>query len=204
MLVMVSHHLQSVHASFAPYTGKTGKPLAFKMEVTEVTEIKQEAEYKLNSDGKKTWSEAKTDCMNWGGFLDTPTSPQENHNLWYKIRTSCSGFGDIWLGASDRGTEGKWVSAQAHEEIAYTNWFKEQPNGGRQENCAYMKVENGLWNDGSCHRKLNYVCKKVDGDKKNKCWDISHQLLGIVNSLYSHSTEVRMGRSWFLHLQTRG
>lgn len=39
-----------------------------------------------------------------------------------------------------------------------SSWHRDEPNGGRQENCAAMR-EDGEWYDYPCTYKLRWVCE---------------------------------------------
>lgn len=39
-----------------------------------------------------------------------------------------------------------------------SSWHRDEPNGGRQENCAAVR-EDGQWYDYPCTYKLPWVCE---------------------------------------------
>ena len=54
---------------------------------------------------------------------------------------------DIWLGFTDRRTEGTWLSMDDWTPISYANWAPGEPNDwGIREDHAIMK-SGGKWND---------------------------------------------------------
>ena len=55
---------------------------------------------------------------------------------------------DIWIGISDKQTEGTWRDVDGNV-VPYSNWASGQPNGGSSDNCVIMKVD-GLWDDVAC------------------------------------------------------
>ena len=105
-----------------------------------------------------THSEARNFCEN---ELEIPAhlveidSEEENGAIFTEyIR---QGFKDkkidVWLGISDRHSEGVWVFESNGNSVTYANWDDDEPNdanGG--EDCAHMRA-NGKWNDRDCEVK---------------------------------------------------
>ena len=57
----------------------------------------------------------------------------------------------VWLGISDKNSEGDWTLQSTGEGVVYTNWGMNEPNNvGSGEHCAYME-DNGHWNDVVCN-----------------------------------------------------
>jgi uncharacterized protein YegL len=64
----------------------------------------------------------------------------------------------VWLGLTDRGTEGTFVWSDG-TPLDATFWHKGEPNDwGSGEDCTH-NYKSGLWNDISCSGKRKYVCK---------------------------------------------
>lgn len=110
---------------------------------------------------KVTWHDAKKKCEDAGGYLAEVQSEPENEfilQLWPK--DSAAKYGP-WLGASDEGTEGKWIWAKSGEALDYTKWLvhTKEPNGGTGENCLHTRQEFD-WNDSSCRNNYSYICEK--------------------------------------------
>ena len=56
----------------------------------------------------------------------------------------------VWLGITDKHSEGNWTLQSTGESVAYTNWGTNEPNNDRsKEHCAYMEC-GGHWNDMIC------------------------------------------------------
>ena len=83
-----------------------------------------------------TWSAAKADAENRGGYLATITSLEEKNKV-ENIRSSNS-----WLGASDTQTEGTWQWVTG-EPWSYTFWNTSEPNGGTGENYLITYSTDG-------------------------------------------------------------
>ena len=57
----------------------------------------------------------------------------------------------VWLGISDKNSEGDWTLQSTGEGVVYTNWGMNEPNNvGSEEHCAYMG-DDGHWNDVVCN-----------------------------------------------------
>ena len=76
----------------------------------------------------------------------------------------------IWLGATDFQKEGTMMNITNYyyenifkdeqriygENLSYTNWEKNQPNGGISENCV-IAHKNG-WRDKNCENQQCVAC----------------------------------------------
>lgn len=98
---------------------------------------------------KMPWTEAKAYCEAIGGHLVTITSDAEANNINYLLNGHTAEKSRIWLGATDRATEGnwKWVT---DEQWSYANWGNGQPdNDTGEENYLEIRTEySNTWNDG--------------------------------------------------------
>ena len=69
---------------------------------------------------------------------------------------------DLWLPVSDRRREGEWRDFYTENVIQnYTHpWTGSGPNGGKDENCAYLTDDNG-WGDSACsYNGLACMCNQ--------------------------------------------
>lgn len=117
----------------------------------------------------KSWDSANRICTNAGGHLATIQSDEENMIVYnYMLSQNCE---SAYIGLSDEETEGKWKWCNG-EEVSYTNWHKDEPNGGTKENYAmyYYKFTDGSWNDGGFKNGSTvndvgfFICEWVDID----------------------------------------
>lgn len=45
--------------------------------------------------------------------------------------------------------------------------IKDQPNGGRKQNCVHLFQGDGTWNDGTCHTyKYHSLCERNGNNQK--------------------------------------
>merc|ERR1712147_444164 len=63
---------------------------------------------------------------------------------------------DLWIPASDAGTEGVFLNMNDESALSYTNWNKNEPNDyGSGENFVHMILTDGnsydVWNDIKSH-----------------------------------------------------
>ena len=113
--------------------------------------------YKLLSISK-TWQDAENHCQKEGGHLTSIHSPEEQ-NLVVSLHS-----GSFWAGGSDLDTEGNWKWTD-NTSLSFTDWRKEEPNGGETENCLELiRVENSFWNDRQCSDPLYFICKISSGN----------------------------------------
>ncbi|MDR1130176.1 MAG: hypothetical protein LBK96_04275 [Prevotellaceae bacterium] len=94
----------------------------------------------------KTWSAASGDAKAKGGYLVEINSQEEQNAVYaaiqssgisttYKAVTDGGGAAYIWIGASDKATEGKWVWAESNTEF----WNSGSPVENRYHNWGGKK-----------------------------------------------------------------
>lgn len=108
--------------------------------------------FRLIEDPNITWEDAQAYCVSLGGHLATSTNIGKNSFL-----TRLSRNKRVWLGATDKETEGvwKWVTG---EDWDFTNWAENMPdNAGGDEHYLHLNFGfMGQWNDVSNDQKLAY------------------------------------------------
>ena len=72
----------------------------------------------------------------------------------------------VWLGITDRHSEGHWVLESTGKSVVFTDWHSGEPNNFRSgENCAVTN-HVGMWNDSKCSNNTSRgwtwtaLCKK--------------------------------------------
>jgi cysteine-rich repeat protein len=116
-------------------------------------EIKNEKNlhcYRVVTDAKKTWDDAKLACDN-GSYLAVVTSPEEVAFLvpYLKDKT--------WLGGRRTPPSSYiWVT---NEPNCWTAWIPGEPNYKLGENCI-ESWPDGKWNDVECDWQKDYVCER--------------------------------------------
>lgn len=89
-----------------------------------------------------TWSGAKNECQQTGGYLVTVTSREEDQWVFSNVSRS----EEIWMGATDEVTEGIWEWVTG-EEFNYTNWEVGEPNDVGYGQDYLKPFSSGLWDD---------------------------------------------------------
>ncbi|MEB3293161.1 MAG: DUF4347 domain-containing protein, partial [Synechococcales bacterium] len=91
-----------------------------------------------------TWDEAQAAARQAGGNLVTINDAAENN--W--VVQTFGGAEGLWIGISDRATEGQFVWASG-EPVIYTNWTPGEPNnaGGNQDFGWINYSAPGRWDD---------------------------------------------------------
>ena len=92
-----------------------------------------------------TWTQAEAAAVTLHGHLVTINDATENTFVLDNF-ASGPGQGPVWLGYTDRTTEGTFVWVDG-ENPGYTNWDPGEPNngGGSNEDYALMYSGNGHW-----------------------------------------------------------
>lgn len=100
------------------------------------------------------WSDASDFCKTKGGFLAEPRTMAENNFL----RDMNSAGYEIWMGGSDRKTEGEWIWETDADTVSsgFTNWYPGEP-GWRD--CMSLHPFNGKWIAGACWAGMAFVCQ---------------------------------------------
>ncbi|XP_056141885.1 CD209 antigen-like protein C [Lampris incognitus] len=100
----------------------------------------------------KTWEKSREDCKKRGADLVIINSREEQNFL--------SRFYDsIWVGLSDKQSEGKWMWVDGSGLQGEGFWQKGEPNDVEsKEDC--VEFFRGLgWNDLPCSTTLSWVCE---------------------------------------------
>ncbi|XP_062288134.1 C-type lectin domain family 4 member E-like [Scomber scombrus] len=119
--------------------------------------------YLLSSE-RRSWSTGRQDCRERGAHLVVINSPKEQKfsSTITKVET------EIWIGLTDRETEGTWKWIEGRP-LTLSYWETDEPNNGGEdsqggeEDCAHIRtgkktVEN--WNDVPCGTSLHWICEK--------------------------------------------
>ncbi|KAJ8312048.1 hypothetical protein KUTeg_009421 [Tegillarca granosa] len=112
--------------------------------------------YTLSST-ERNWTNARDDCQSRGGYLVDITSSAENNIA--KQLAFMSPSDQVWLGATDELEEGvyRWVSN--NQTMTFTDWYRNDPDGGNGQNCLSTYLESRLWIDNICSSSLPYICE---------------------------------------------
>ncbi|NDB97000.1 MAG: hypothetical protein EBZ78_12730, partial [Verrucomicrobia bacterium] len=97
--------------------------------------------------GSFTWDQAKADAEAKGGHLATITSQKEKD---FSDAFLPPGSGDpvIWLGATDRETEGTWKWVTGETWNGFTAWSSSNPNNdGNQDYLRIDYFNRAYWDD---------------------------------------------------------
>jgi hypothetical protein len=117
--------------------------------------------------GYATWHEAKKRCSDAGGYLAVINSAEESKSIWALLGSTWEHA--VWIGLTDRTVEGSWQWI-SNEPVKYGNWKPGQPDNYQQsidgEDCTAWYSDDGKWNDVDCSIKLSYLCKSMEGRKK--------------------------------------
>ncbi|KAM9449565.1 uncharacterized protein Hap1MRO34_022097 isoform 2-T4 [Clarias gariepinus] len=107
----------------------------------------------------KSWTESRQDCRDKGADLVIINSREEQEFI---SKQKVNGQIYVWIGLSDRETEGewKWVDGTPLNTVF---WASGEPNNIHgDEDCVviYSDDSGNFWNDNKCSVKLNWICEK--------------------------------------------
>ncbi|XP_059180156.1 CD209 antigen-like protein A [Centropristis striata] len=112
--------------------------------------------YYYISSSKKSWQDSRSDCQQRDPDLLIINSKEEQEFIRRFQKP-------IWIGLTDRDTEGvwKWVDGSP---LTTRFWTSGEPNSyqGRNEDCALTNYHNyeDSWNDAVCDNENFWVCEK--------------------------------------------
>ncbi|XP_033951501.2 uncharacterized protein [Pseudochaenichthys georgianus] len=127
--------------------------------------------YKLKAETRKSWSEARGDCVQEGGDLVSIVSAEEEE---YVTGTLDPSWADLWVGLSTLkctkiscqveagNSQYAWSDALP---VGYTNWGDDQPSGDLQAGLCSAIIkepsdEFGKWRAHVCRYERPYMCKR--------------------------------------------
>lgn len=93
-----------------------------------------------------SWSEAEANAVSLGGHLVTIDNMAENE--WVVNTFDPLVAGNVWIGFSDRFSEGDWKWSSGNQGV-FTNWHIGEPNNSGNEDYAALGLTkgDGKWND---------------------------------------------------------
>ena len=112
-----------------------------------------------SSTGKK-YSETLFLCTTICGRMFLPTSKKENDDVYSILGRIGVSSKSAWLRISDEGKEGSWRDVENNTLVNFTNWYSGQPNGKRDSNEDYAKLDtDGKWWDTTPTTSSTIVCE---------------------------------------------
>ncbi|KAH3817276.1 hypothetical protein DPMN_118809 [Dreissena polymorpha] len=97
------------------------------------------------------FSEGLRRCKQYGAHLPEVTTSGETSFLK-------NTFGEkIFLGATDKLTEGHWVWENTQQAVGFQDWHQGEPNNSKEEDC--LEIYRSSWNDINCTNKQGIVCE---------------------------------------------
>ena len=154
------HEIQKMRAELAT--------IAMSMEkiLTDVSQCPSEFLYRnlklkscyFFSKTKRSWTNARDDCIRRGAYLVEVQSKEEDDFLRGIVMAEGKAY--YYMGGNDRVKEGQWMWQKSGKPFTYTNWAPEQPdNDDGIEHCL-MYWRAIKWNDAPCDHQQLYICEK--------------------------------------------
>jgi hypothetical protein len=103
--------------------------------------------------GFVNWGPAEMDCDNDG----TGTHLVVVDDAAESAAIDTAFFGDLWLGASDRRSEGTFLAVTGGP-MPYTNWSLFEPDDFFGQDCAGLD-EGGFYSDRTCGGNRGFICE---------------------------------------------
>ncbi|TRY71512.1 hypothetical protein TCAL_06101 [Tigriopus californicus] len=96
------------------------------------------------------WLQAARNCQKLGGHLVEIETQDEQNGLTSIARIIGE---DFWIGLTDIGHDGNYRWMYSGNEVSYTNWAANEPDGGIPQSCVMMFSGYGYdfgWTDIKC------------------------------------------------------
>jgi hypothetical protein len=109
----------------------------------------------------RSWAEAEAACLA-DGWVPVVVDDQAE-NAWVFELVSWLGA-DLWLGLTDRDTEGTWLTSEG-EPPPWYGWQDGEPNNhtgtnAEGQDCAGFVLSTEAWHDLDCEGELPYLCER--------------------------------------------
>ncbi|XP_062617031.1 low affinity immunoglobulin epsilon Fc receptor-like [Saccostrea cucullata] len=112
------------------------------------------------------WDVAKGECnRNNAKLVEIET---ESENSWIMetflpTEADCPSFWgcSVWIGATDRDMEGRFVWDSDQRPVNFTRWSPGNPNNegpSGEQHCVDLMI-SGEWDDGECEALMGFVCE---------------------------------------------
>ncbi|CAC5359325.1 Serine/threonine-protein kinase nekl-2,Probable serine/threonine-protein kinase nek3,Serine/threonine-protein kinase Nek1,Serine/threonine-protein kinase Nek6,Serine/threonine-protein kinase Nek7,Serine/threonine-protein kinase Nek8,Serine/threonine-protein kinase Nek11,Serine/threonine-protein kinase Nek3,Serine/threonine-protein kinase Nek4,Serine/threonine-protein kinase Nek9,Serine/threonine-protein kinase Nek5 [Mytilus coruscus] len=105
--------------------------------------------YYFGSD-RRPWTSAKTVCNRKDGYLVKIDNSAENR--WLQTVMKELKLNNLWIGANDRSSEGRWWWESDQSSLTFSDWYPHQPDDGSgSEDYAHLYSSFSYrWNDDQC------------------------------------------------------
>ncbi|PIK60007.1 putative echinoidin-like [Apostichopus japonicus] len=123
---------------------------------------------------KATFKNAEKLCQSYSGeIVDSHlVSIHDSEEGTFLTMTATDIFdtSDVWIGLNDMHEEGNytWTDGSAYE---YRHFADGEPNAAiTDEDCIYVYLVVGTWNDSTCNDLNPFVCKRPQWQWANNCF----------------------------------
>ena len=112
--------------------------------------------------GGYNWEDARSRCFQDGTELAAPRSLAESS--WFVDKARELGLDTIWLGVTDKDSEGTWTNQHGLPQT-YFNWYPGEPNNLNNQDCAWTGGGYGYsWDDDVCSAGKHLLCTNIQGN----------------------------------------
>lgn len=120
--------------------------------------------YTLTVDGRSfdSLEDSNRDVELWRTYTGWMYIPSTSAEDSYLADAAYSRYGyynrELWIGLSDRSSEGTWISEETNAVSSYFHWAGGEPSG--DGDCAELRAHPNLknWNDIPCSTSQPYLC----------------------------------------------
>lgn len=112
------------------------------------------------SNKEKTFYDAELYCRRMGLYLLDIKSESEFNRIKEILKDHNKNINDVWIGYSDDGKEGKFVSVADGKTLDLSKWAKNNPHNSVKKNCIAMSTSNFLFYDKPCLEKKQFICRQ--------------------------------------------
>ncbi|XP_072020262.1 macrophage mannose receptor 1-like [Amphiura filiformis] len=116
------------------------------------------------SDDRRGWTDANGYCMDYGGYLVSIHSDDENAFIYDMTTRVYDDYIAYWLGIRTYSAGGKYSWSDG-SPLDYIKWQEGEPNDfNGEEQCGEYYATDANWNDINCGEKIPFICKRANGN----------------------------------------
>ena len=115
--------------------------------------VRDRSIYLACTEFRGTFDEARAWCGERGYDLAELVAPDEHDAI-----DALVGGGELWIGLTDRLTEGTFVWNDG-SALTYERWATLEPNDFFGEDCVLVRGDGGKWNDADCDEDHAMFCE---------------------------------------------
>uniref|UniRef100_A0A8C3CN55 C-type lectin domain-containing protein n=1 Tax=Cairina moschata TaxID=8855 RepID=A0A8C3CN55_CAIMO len=139
--------------------------------------------YYFEATRKKSWSQARQECMRLVADLVSVGDYTEANFLAETIKILHGKSPNFWIGLK-KNDIGQWVWTKS--AVDFVSWQTGEPANERFKDCGEVCAFTGHWKSNVCSFRKGYICKKA---KSKKCFLFQKHLKNNIDTMFVSSKD---------------